>query len=194
MIGLVLAAGQGTRMGGPKALLAWGGAPLALAHAEALVAAGARAVGVVVRPDVAEALEALPRPAAVVLVRSTEPEASGAAGSLRAGLAAVACDAGELVAITPTDALPVSAVVMAALVAAATASGAAKPVYAGAGGHPVVVRASWLGAYRDGAPTLRDVLRARGDAVARVAVDDPRVTADLDTPAELARWLATRKL
>lgn len=191
MIGLVLAAGRGLRMGGPKALLPWGSppTPLALAHAAALEAAGVERVVVVVRADVAAILGPQNASAGVSLAVSSEPEDAGAAGSLRCGLSSLGWPSEGRAVITLTDALPVEAAVLDALTRAA-GDGAAKPVFQGVGGHPVVVPCAWLGVYRDGAPTLRDVLRTHGERVVRVTVSDPRVTADLDTPAELARWSA----
>ncbi|MBI4704634.1 MAG: NTP transferase domain-containing protein [Deltaproteobacteria bacterium] len=194
---VVLAAGQGLRLGGPKALLAWqvpaelGGAelPLAAAHAAARLASDSMAVLVVVRAYMAEPLGPW-LPAGARLVVSGADEALGPAGSLaaavRAGLPA------ELVLITPVDCPPAAPGVVAGLRRRLAGDGrlyAARPRVGNRRGHPVLVRAALLGRYDSpDPPPLRELLAGLGERVADVSVDDPAVLADLDAPAELARW------
>jgi molybdenum cofactor cytidylyltransferase len=196
---VILAAGEGRRLGGPKALLAWPLmpqrwlVPLAVAHVEAHEGR----VLVVVREPVARALRhhaPLSFSAAKRLVISEAPDALGPAGSLAAAVASLSdadLSPGERVLVTPVDTPPASVRVVSALFDAMARPGvrAARPVYDGRGGHPVVVEASLLRRYRQpDPPPLRDLLRALGPGRVDVEVDDPQVVLDIDTPADLARW------
>ena len=172
MLGIVLAAGDGRRMGGRKARLLVDGQPLVVHHVRRLLDAGCVEVIAAVRPDdVALTLHA---------VAST---AKDALGSLRVALARARL-AHDLVVITPVDALPVRLKTLATLVEHAARARAAVPTYDGAGGHPVVVWRHALDAL-DRHASLRELLRALGTRCARVPVDDADVTADLDTPADV---------
>lgn len=175
---IVLAAGRGTRIGGPKALLPWDGIPLAIAHAN-VRARDCDAVLVVVRPNVAEVL------CDERTIVSRSPDDWGPAGSIAA---AVPYFEGAAL-ITPVDCPPAPAHVIAQL--RATGAQAARPMYRGRRGHPVFVQAEVLAPYRQptGAPPpLRDVLRALGDAVVDVPVDDPHVLTDINTQEALAGY------
>lgn len=185
-LALVLAAGEGSRLGGPKALVPWQGNPLALAHAEAARAAGCAAVRVVVRADVARALPTAP--AGVRWVVSAEDPMLGPAGSLRAAAREGLGDG--LVAVSPVDLDPAAWRCVSALAEALIAHGAdvAKPAFGGRRGHPVVVRAAVLAGYARGdAAPLREVLRAAAWRAVEVPVDDAAVLGDFDTPEALAR-------
>ncbi|MBI5517214.1 MAG: NTP transferase domain-containing protein [Deltaproteobacteria bacterium] len=187
---VVLAAGQGTRLGGPKALARWTprGAPWALLHARALRRRGAREVLLVLRDGVAPALGTLPSGVRVVV--SHAPEALGPAGSLQAAVESLPPEG--LVCVTPVDALPLTKRVHRALCAALEnpEALAAVPVFQGRGGHPVLLRAEVLDPYRTERepPTLRALLQAPGPGLRRVPVEDPRVLADLDTPEAREHW------
>lgn len=174
MIGVVLAAGAGRRMGGPKARLVAFGAPLLEAHVRRLEQAGCRDVVVAVR----EGDERL-APHTVV---SSAPDP---AGSLRVALAAARGGEHELVVVTPVDALPARVHTIRALVRAARAPAlAATPTFRRRGGHPVVVTRCALTALDDGR-SLRDLLRALGERRVRVEVADAAVAVDLDEPADV---------
>ncbi|WP_437630909.1 nucleotidyltransferase family protein [Sorangium sp. So ce854] len=206
VITIVLAAGAGKRLGGPKALLAWpaatkGGAerPLAIAHAEARLAAESARVLVVVRGSVFHALLAHVRPG-IDLVSWTAPDDLGPAGSL--AVAAPRIGDADAVIVTPVDVPPASAVTVARLLARldAGASGAPAPAAApplavrprhnGRGGHPVVLRAEALQRYLEAdPPPLRDHLRALGERCVDEEVDDPGVLHDLNVPVDVLRVL-----
>ena len=75
---------------------------------------------------------------------------------------------------------------------AAPAMRAARPVYKGRAGHPVVLRREALGRYAEPSPPpLRDHLRALGAAVIDVDVNDAMVLVDLNTPADVMGLLRT---
>jgi CTP:molybdopterin cytidylyltransferase MocA len=199
VVTVVLAAGRGRRLGGPKALLAWpsstGPMPLAWAHARARLGAESERVLVVTRADVASRLARLDPPTGAELVVSDEADALGPAGSLAAAARRLGDGLGDgaRVLVTPVDCPPASATTVAHLLAASAAGKvAARPRHRGRGGHPVALAAAWLW-HRYGADErvpLREELRALGAALCEVAVDDPLVAVDLDTVADLAALAA----
>lgn len=185
---IVLAAGKGERMGGPKALLDLPGGSLVARHAARLAAAGAEVILMVTRPECVMPLEALTMDRVTVIGAETkEPAASLAiamthARSLAEGVAIV----------TLVDALPASAATLAVLFAAIDAGAdAAVPTFEGRGGHPIVARTAVLAPYRSNdPPPLRDVLRALGARSMRVAVEDAGVVVNLDTPSDVRAHFA----
>lgn len=167
---LVLAAGKGSRMGGPKALLLHDGEPLARSH----VKSWPNAI-VVVRREVAAKLALPPH---VRVVESTEDDELGPAGSLRAAVRSGALDGVDVVVVTPVDRMPATRETIEALVRALEAHDAARP----SRGHPVALLGSALRLrYLDEALPLRDVLASLDTTI----VDLPACAArDLDTPED----------
>lgn len=190
---LVLAAGEGRRMGGAKALLLVDGVPLVQRHLQRLHEAGCRSVAVVVRPAVApvvaELVRALPSAAGVrVVMASTDSQAGSLAVGLRALAGTMGRDAALLV--TPVDMLPPALGTVGALLAALQGDVlAATPLRRGRGGHPVAVRAELLAPYLVSEPgelpSLRDVLARAAHRRVRVEVDDETIHGDLDTPSDV---------
>ena len=173
--GLLLAAGAGRRFGGPKQLARIAGRPL-IEHAldavrgldRVVVVLGARAEEIRAGADLA---------GAEVVVCAGWAEGMGA--SLRHGLAAVGDAAEVVIALADQPFITAAAV---ARVRAAPGD-AARAVYDGAPGHPVVVRG----------PLLARAGELRGDAGFRALLDgatevecgdlaDPR---DIDTRDDL---------
>lgn len=155
--GLLLAAGAGSRMGRPKALVhdehgSW------LQRAVAVLREGGCDPVVVVLGAAPEAADLLPPGVRAVLA---EDWAEGMGASLRAGLAELEDDAVEQVVVTLVDLPDLVPAVVRRLVAAAEPAGAgalARASYDGEPGHPVLIgRDHWAG--------VRDV--ARGDRGAR---------------------------
>lgn len=190
-VAIVLAGGNGKRLGGPKALLMWPDAkgndrPLAAAHAEARLAAECGHVLVVTRKPMVKTLFGWVRPGIDLLV-SDAPEEQGAAGSL--AFAASRLSDAEIVVVTPVDTPPAKAETVARLLAALSADPAllvARPVYKGRAGHPVVLRRAALDRFlQPDPPPLREHLRSLGAACAGVDVTDPTVLLDLNTPADV---------
>jgi CTP:molybdopterin cytidylyltransferase MocA len=171
--GLLLAAGEGRRFGGPKQLARVGGRPL-IEHAldalrgleRVVVVLGARADEVRAGADLA---------GAEIVVCADWAEGMGA--SLRTGLAALG-DADE-VAILLADQPFITAEVVARVRAAP--GDAVRAVYGGAPGHPVVVR----GAVLARAAELRGDKGFRGVAMAEVECGDLADPRDIDTRADL---------
>lgn len=108
-VAIVLAAGQGSRLGGPKALLLVGrGAgemPLVEAQCRDRLAADSARALAVVRPDVAARIGDRLRAAGAEVVVSRAPDALGPAGSLAAAAAHLAqsASAPRAVVVTPVD-------------------------------------------------------------------------------------------
>ncbi len=179
---LILAAGRGSRVGGPKALLEIDGRPLASLHVARRLAAESDRAIVVVRADVARALRDHLDPRAIVVV-SEAPDALGPAGSIAAAAAAGVLD-GDLI-VTPVDVLPAPGEATEPLLAALGTHEAAR----WARGHPIAIRARALvSRYCGAASPLRDVLGSLGAACAVLPVPASlALGGDLDTPEDVAR-------
>ena len=180
MIGVVLAAGLGARMGGRKARLVVGAEHLLSAHVRRFRVAGCEDVISVVR----EGDEGL---ATHVVVSS----AADPSGSLQLALAAVS-GAADFVVITPVDAMPARLSTIRALVDACGTpnTDAATPSHRGRGGHPIVVRRAALDALERHV-SLRHLLDALGTRRRRIEVDDNAVITDLDAPDDVVACAGT---
>lgn len=146
-VGLVLAAGAGTRFGGPKGLARTAdGEPWVARAVRALEDGGCRDVLVAVGAE-ADAVAALvPAPAAAVRV---DAWADGLSATLRAGLAASVSRGADVVVIVPVDTpdLPAEAVARVLdAVRGAPPTALAQAVHGGRPGHPVVVGAGHVAA------------------------------------------------
>ena len=184
---IVLAAGRSTRMGAANKLLAdLGGRPVVAHVVDAIAAAGLPPPVVVVGHRADEVGAALAGRRAIIVTAADF--ADGMSRSLRAGLAAAPAAWGAaIVALGDMPAVdPATYVALAA--AARDRIPVAVPTWHGKRGNPVVWgRAHWprLAAVTgDGGG--RALLSELGDQVHEVAVDDPGILADVDTPEALA--------
>lgn len=171
-LGVVLAAGAGTRYGMPK-VLAHQGKWLRSAVA-ALDGGGCGDVVVVLGSAQVE----VPAPARAV---RAEDWARGLSASLRAGIAAIDAD---LAVISLVDTPDVGADVVRRVLAAASATGLARAGYAGRPGHPVVIaRRFWpaLLTALHGDTGAAPFLRGRADVV-QVECGDLATGLDVDEP------------
>jgi len=186
VVAIVLAAGASARMGRPKALLPWGGRTLVEHAVHVLHEAGVERTVVVTGRHAQAIRQVFPDPRALVF---NARWGSGRATSLARGAWALRGTTPEAVVIQNVD-QPSTPAVVRTLIDALRASDAdaVQPVYRGAdgqehGGHPVVLRGDLLPALLQANETtegLRGVLAGR--RVERVALDDPTVRVDLDTP------------
>jgi CTP:molybdopterin cytidylyltransferase MocA len=167
--GLVLAAGEARRFGGPKQLAVLDGRPL-IEHALAALA-GLERVVVVLGARADEVRRGADLGAAEVVV--CDGWAEGMAASLRAGLAALR-GAGEVVIVLADQPFITAAVVERVR---STPGPAARAVYGGEPGHPVVVRA----------PLLERAGELRGDAGFRALLGGAREVecSDLADPRDI---------
>jgi nicotine blue oxidoreductase len=192
VVGVVLAAGGGSRMGMPKAVLEFRGQPLITRTVRTALAGGCHTVCAVVGAEVRKATSYAEAAGAFVAVNDAWAEGMG--GSLRAGLdsveRAVPDASAALVLLVDQPDITANAItaVLSAQRGAADDKVLAAAVYEGRRGHPVLIgRAHW-DALR---PTLvgdvgaRTYLQAHLDELILVpcdAIADPR---DLDRPEDL---------
>ena len=185
-VGVLLAAGSGSRFGGDKLLAALpDGVAVGVQSLRNLRVAIADVV-VVTRPE-DDALRALLQAEGARI--DVCPDArEGMGASLAHGIrASIDADA-WVVALGDMPSIRVATI---RAVAAAVAAGAiiAAPVYRGERGHPV----GFAGALRDALAALsgdagaRDILRAERSRMTLIDCDDPGVLADVDTHADLVR-------
>ncbi|HTS33416.1 MAG TPA: nucleotidyltransferase family protein [Thermoplasmata archaeon] len=183
---LLLSGGASTRFGGqPKALLPVGERTSVRRLAEECLAENADPVVVVVgahRALIAHELRGLP-----VEVAEAEDWYEGRTASVHAGLRAIPEDRDVL--LWPVDHPFVSTRTIDALFSVRERDLLAVwfiPTYQGRGGHPVLWRSSIrrdINELRPDAP-LRSLLPEFGPQVRRVAVEDPGVVANVDTPEQ----------
>ncbi len=161
-------------MGQPKAILDWGGQPLAAAWCAAL-RPWSRRVVVVIGSEAPRLRDAL---ATLDLVENPAWAETGMLGSLKVGLRALGPGPAW---VTPVDVPIPAARVFAELV---RHGGPAVPCWGGRDGHPVLLDRRLADAVHAAAGTLRDLLAS----ATRIAVEDPAVVADFDDPASWAPW------
>jgi CTP:molybdopterin cytidylyltransferase MocA len=177
--GIVLAAGSGSRMGTPKALLSTAGEPWVAIAARLLLAAGCARVVVVLGASADAARSLVPVDAAIRAITNDGWE-TGMASSLRSGLEAASGDA-ALITVVDTPGLPVE---VARRVLAAGAP-LARAVFDGRPGHPVLMaRPHWTPAAASlaGDHGARAYLDAHG--VVDVECRDLYDGHDIDTPRQ----------
>jgi molybdenum cofactor cytidylyltransferase len=180
---IVLAAGAGRRMGGPKALLLVDGEPLVCAHVRRLRELGCSPILVVTRPSAAAVL------GQVAGAHNVVADTDSMTASLMAALAQLPPAADRVVLVATVDTIPVERSTLRALLTAATDADVlvATPQHNGQSGHPIAIREPLLRMCHAGyAGTLRDIVRSAGVQRRKVEVDDAAVRVDLDTPADLA--------
>jgi nicotine blue oxidoreductase len=183
--GLLLAAGAGRRMGGPKALVELDGEPLVRRGIRLLAAGGCDPVTVVVG---ASADQVRPLCDGATVVEAAD-WASGMAASLRAGLAALDADADACVIALVDQPLVTAGAVERLRAAHAGGAVAAVATYDGRPRNPVLLdRTTWAGVAQaaSGDDGARTWLRAHPDLVTAVDCTDVGAPDDLDTPRDLA--------
>ncbi|MGW1066344.1 nucleotidyltransferase family protein [Streptomyces aureus] len=188
VVGLVLAAGGGRRLGGrPKALLPHRGRPL-VEHAVGVLRAGGCARVHVVLGAGADAVRERASLPGCVLVDNPGWE-EGMGSSLRAGLGSLAGSGARAALVSLVDQPGIGPEAVARVLAAyASPSTLAAAAYAGERGHPVLFGAAhWAGitASATGDRGARAYLKAHAGAVALVECGDVARAYDIDTEADL---------
>ena len=171
--GLVLAAGEGRRFGGPKAPVVIDGERLVDRAVRVLREGGCEPVYVVLGAWVGEV------PGAIVVVNPDWAEGMGS--SLRVGLGAMDADR---VVVTLVDLPGLTPAAVARMVA--EPARIAQATYDGVRGHPVLLGREHVAGVVDvavGDRGARDYLKAQGGAVVTVEVGDVASGEDLDAPA-----------
>jgi CTP:molybdopterin cytidylyltransferase MocA len=204
VLGLVLAAGAGSRMGGPKAVLDYRGEPLITRAIRTAYAGGCDRVCAVLGAETERA--AAYAEAAGAFVAVSEAWADGMGVSLRTGLDAIEAAAPDATAalVLLVDQPDITPAAVAAVLGAGGESGdsddsddsndsydetiLAAAVYEGRRGHPVLIgRAHWASLR----PTLtgdvgaREYLQAHRDEIILVPCDEVADPRDLDRPEDL---------
>lgn len=202
--GVILAAGESSRMGRDKALLPW--PPLAAGSAPSLVttdtflSAAIRLffshvdVVLVVAGNNEAALAPVVYANGASLVVNPDP-ARGQFSSLRVGLQEVLNRGRDAAMVTLVDRPPVQPETIAALEAAfglaismTKKKWAVIPEYQGKHGHPILLGREMLEAFLRAPETsnARDVEHAHQSEIEYVPVDDPFVALNVDTPEQYA--------
>jgi CTP:molybdopterin cytidylyltransferase MocA len=177
---VVLAAGASSRMGSPKAhLLASGAASFLDAILATLGDAGIEVVRIVTAPEVAVADGAVVNP---------DPS-RGMLSSVQCGLGALPPGV-DAVLLWPVDHPLVKAATVTSLIEAFRGGGhpVVVPVFEGGRGHPVLFAAALVPELLSADPAVgaRAVVHAHADRL-ELAVPDPGVGADVDTPEDYRR-------
>ncbi len=193
---IVLAAGASTRMGEPKALLQWRGESF-LRHTVRLAEeAGCGPIVVV-----SGAVRLPPAQLGDATLQHNESWSNGQLSSLHCGLRWLANNASpeQAALVLTVDRPHVRADTVAALIAAHRRAprGAYQPAHEGARGHPILypafMRQVLLALPARGSNSPRDLflLPEVGELRREVAVDDPAVLENIDTPEDYRRLLET---
>ncbi len=191
LAGVVLAAGRSARMGSPKALLDFRGLPFAVRILEALEALEVKTRVVVVGPDAPRVRPALAGHDCMI-VENLDVEA-GPIASLRAALRALQPLQPSAVLVWPVDLPHVRVATVERLLETHRRTGAlvVVPTFAERRGHPVIWGAAVFeellaseAATTEGA---RAVLHEHAAELVSVAVDDPAVIDEVNTPEDYER-------
>lgn len=188
---IVLAAGESTRMGRPKALLPWRGVTLIEYQVRQLSEAGIDEIVVVVGHAADEIRERVPEIARVIV---NLQYGEGRATSLRAGAGALRDDAGPIIVLNVDQPRP--AELLRSLLAAhkAGASPISRPMFEGQHGHPPVLDGALLDELRaaeEASLGLRGVMAAHANDIADIGLEDKQVLVSFNTPEEYQGALAS---
>ncbi|HWY53629.1 MAG TPA: nucleotidyltransferase family protein [Terriglobales bacterium] len=195
---VILAAGESTRMGTDKALLPWppgaaGSPPTGQTFLSAAIQAlqpFSETVIVVVGKNENNLTPVIYANGAS-LVRNPAPE-RGQFSSLQVGLHEVLSHGRDAAMVTLVDRPAAKAATLGALCSAFSEAAsnvwAVVPEYNGKHGHPFLLAREMIEAFLKAPPTAtaRDIEHQNLQHVSYVAVDDPRVTLNVDTPEEYA--------
>ncbi len=186
---IILAAGEGRRLGQDKALMDLGGSPAIRRAVAACRASGIERVVIVRRRGAQDLSTDLG--AKVVVVDTDEMIVS-----LRAGLASLPAEV-ELMLVLPVDYAMVEPTVYLELMIALTHQkmpSIALPCCMGYRGHPIAFSRSIADEVLDPSTrTLRDVVRRSPARIVEVEVTDPWVLRDIDEPEDLLAAQTWRK-
>ena len=189
--GVILAAGESSRMGRDKALLPWRGSTFLGGAIELLTPLTEMVI--VVAGKNAPVLEPLVYAASAYLIVNREPQ-RGQFSSLRLGLQEVLNRGRDAAIVTLVDRPPASPATVALLKdrfleRAPEGIWAVVPRHGERNGHPLVVGREMINAFLSAPPsaTARDVEHAHVQRIEYVTVDDPLVVWNVDTPEDYQR-------
>jgi len=191
LAGVILAAGRSARMGTPKALLDFRGAPFVVRILEALEALDLKTRVAVVGPD-ADRIRPVLATHDCLIVENLDVD-GGPIASLRAALGALRPFSPAAALVWPVDLPHVRIATVERLIETwrRERPAAVVPAFGERRGHPVIWDAPLFGELEGNAAAstegARAVLHAHAADVATVAVDDPAVIDDLNTPQDYER-------
>lgn len=189
--GVILAAGDSTRMGSPKALLLTpDGRTFVAAIVQTFTTAGIADIVVVTGRDhdrIVEALVSARLPVSPRIARNENPS-RGQLSSLLTGMDAVVTSKAEAVVVTLVD-VPLVAPETVRLVVSEwqrTRAPIVRPAIGDRHGHPVVFDQRVFTELRSAPPDMgaKAVVRAHADEVVNVPVTDEGCLVDVDTPGD----------
>jgi molybdenum cofactor cytidylyltransferase len=204
--GVILAAGESSRMGSDKALLPWPPVPSGGAvPTDTFLTSAIRLLEqhtdlvIVVAGKNASSLAPLIYATSAFLLVNTAPE-RGQFSSLQVGLQNVLDRGRDAAMITLVDRPPARPETVAHLRsvfehAYAREKWAVIPEFQGKHGHPILIGREMIHAFltAPAATTARDVEHQHQNRIEYVAVDDPFVTMNVDTPADYESLLSRTK-
>jgi len=197
LCGVILAAGDSTRMGTDKAMLHW---PPGTARAGSgtFLSAQIRSLSqftelvIVVAGNNATAITPVGYAEGASLVINPDPS-RGQFSSLQVGLHEVLNRGRDAAMVTLVDRPPVGNATIQRLsdafaTAIANCKWAAVPQYQGKHGHPILLAREMIEAFLRAAPTAtaRDIEHQNAEHIEYVEVDDPLVIANINTPEQYA--------
>ena len=199
--GVILAAGESSRMGRDKALLAWPPGPASrstfLSATIELLQAPSDLV-IVVAGKNTDSLQTIVDAAAGYLVENRHPE-RGQFSSLQVGLQEVLNRGRDAAIVALVDRPPAQPRTLARLCEAfsdAYESGkwAVVPEHGGRHGHPILIGREMIEAFlrAPATSTAREVEHSLEQRILYVPVDDPNVVANVDTPEDYERLAQAR--
>src|SRR5579864_7225676 len=196
--GVILAAGESSRMGTDKATLPWPPSAGALNSTETFLSAAIQSLSgstdfvLIVAGKNESMLTPVVYAQAASLVVNPDPT-RGQFSSLRIGLQEVLNRGRDAAIVTLVDRPAANQATITRLketfLAADQRVWAVVPEYNGKHGHPIVIGREMISAFLD-APatsTAREVEHLRQEHILYVPVDDPLVAANVDTPEDFAR-------
>ena len=190
--GVILAAGESSRLGQPKALLPWRGGTF-LSGAIRVLNMFTDMVIVVVGKNATQLHHVVDANAGFLVVNH-HPE-RGQFSSLQLGVQEVLNRGRDAAIITLVDRPPAQSETVKHLkheflARVAQNIWAAMPEYEGKHGHPYIAGRELIGAYLDAKPeaNARDIQHAHANRIIYVPVNDPLVTVNIDTPEDYTRF------
>ena len=181
---ILLAAGESSRMGKPKALLDWFGTPLVVAQSNSLLNGGAKRITVVtgahhdlIRQVVSDKPD--------VTVINNPNWRSGKTTSIKAGLSTLGDECDTIILLAVDQPRPVWVVERALESHLQSGSLVTSPRYSGHGGHPLLFDISILGQLKNISEEregVREVMKRYEDEMNRAYFDNPIIRLDLNTP------------